>query len=797
MSELSSANPSPSSQVADKTRDRLWLGGIVLLALVLRLVYLLQLRHHPTFAREIMDAFYHDQWARAFAAGERFNDGPYFRAPLYPWFLGTVYKIIGPDGLGPRIVQAVVGSLSCGLVFLVGRLTFGRAVAILAGLGAATYWMLIYFDGELLIVSLLVFLDLLMLWLMLRTADRPRPLSWLIIGIVLGASAIARPNILLFAPAVLIWIVVLHRSQWRRVVGYGACFVAGICIPILPVTVRNLVVGDDLVLISSQAGVNFFIGNNPDSDGMQAVVPGTSPEWWPGYHQSIARAEKAMGRDLKPSEVSQYYSGQAFQFMGDHPGDAAALMLKKLQMFWTRWEVSNNKIIQFSAQHYTPLLTYLPLRFGLVGPLGLLGLVLSLGHAKRLFPLWGFVLIYMTSVVLFFVTARYRMPVVPVLLLLGAYAACRCIAVLRTRQWRQLGLTLMILALAAMLVTPVPVNPTFQLAQGYRSAGVAFHSQGKLAEAEPLLHKAVELAPNWPAAWSDLAHLLVARGRADQAVAQLRRALAVLPDSFEIHAHLGNLLGLQGRPSEALAHLRRSVDLNPRFSVGHSQLGTLLARTGRFDQAVVHLTRAVELLPEDVNTRQQLAQVLLQLGRTAEAKFHLERVAALEPNRADTLAALGWLSSLQGDDAQALAFFRRSLAVNAANPALYDQWARILIKHNDYARAASVLRSGLSALPANDYLCHKLASLLLSAPPPVGNPQQALTLAQGLCARDGGRDPATLSTLAAAHAALGHCPQALDVARQALPMAEKLGGAELMRKLESVVQKCSRKDPPP
>ena len=62
---------------------------------------------------------------------------------------------------------------------------------------------------------------------------------------------------------------------------------------------RNYAEGDDLVLISSQGGVNFFIGNSAKADGKSAVAPGTRPGLWAGYRDSIAWAKAAEGREEK------------------------------------------------------------------------------------------------------------------------------------------------------------------------------------------------------------------------------------------------------------------------------------------------------------------------------------------------------------------------------------------------------------------------------------------------------------------------------------------------------------------
>jgi dolichyl-phosphate-mannose--protein O-mannosyl transferase len=79
-----------------------------------------------------------------------------------------VYRLFGADNpLAPRIVQAALGSLSCGMLYLIGRSAFSRTVGAIASLAAATYWIFIYFDGELLIPVLIVFLDLGLLGLLL------------------------------------------------------------------------------------------------------------------------------------------------------------------------------------------------------------------------------------------------------------------------------------------------------------------------------------------------------------------------------------------------------------------------------------------------------------------------------------------------------------------------------------------------------------------------------------------------------------------------------------------------------
>src|SRR5439155_17987221 len=142
MSRSSSASPAATPDVS-RARARWILLGILAVALALRVVYVLQSRASPAFDEPQMDAQYHVEWAQAFAEGRDYQTGPFFRAPLYPWFLGLLFQLFGDDLLLPRLVQAAIGTLSCALVYMVGARAFDRRTGLVAAAIAAAYWILI------------------------------------------------------------------------------------------------------------------------------------------------------------------------------------------------------------------------------------------------------------------------------------------------------------------------------------------------------------------------------------------------------------------------------------------------------------------------------------------------------------------------------------------------------------------------------------------------------------------------------------------------------------------------------
>ncbi len=632
----------PSAQQAGPASgaDWLWLVGIVALAAVLRAIFLVQFLSYPLASDLHMDMLIHHEWASAFAAGELYWDGAYFRAPLYPWFLGVIYSLFEADPMPARIAQVAMGSLSCGLIFWIGRRVFGRTTGAIAGLLAATYGTLMYFDVQLLIPVMIVFLDLILLLLLLRAGERPTPTRWILAGVALGLSAIARPNILLFAPCLVVWQIFLLRAP-KRFLGHAACLTLGTLVPILPITVRNVVVGDEFSLVATQGGINWYIGNNPGSDGMTAIMPGDPPDWWRCYQAQIDRAEEDLGRELTNTEVSRYYSGKVLEFFRDDPKTAGGLLLKKLGLFWTRHEIANNQDISLVKEHYTPIAHHSPVGFWLVGPLGVLGLVLALRRARELFPLWGFVIVYMVSVVAFFVTARYRIPVVSVLIIFSASSLTWLVGCLRSRKFLQLAAALLfVVAPMGWLASRVPGTPEYVRIQGFRTLGLQAIENSDYVEAERFLSMATaatdELgAPARARSWFFLGFARQEQGNLTGARDAYERAFAIRHKYRQLRWRMAQVYRDLGDSERAEAEFKGAIERDPIHAEPRAELVQLYFDTGRVAQGLALAERNAEELPEDPIVLWSTALARRDSGTPRSALKLVRRgISIAEPNSA-------------------------------------------------------------------------------------------------------------------------------------------------------------------
>ena len=135
------------------------------------------------------------------------------RDPFYPLLLAALYRLAGADPAVARAFQLLLGCVTVGLLVILGKRIFGPTEGILTGVIGAAYWISIYFEGELLIASVLPLLATLVL-LVLLWADRTGGgASALIAGALLGLFAAARPNVLLFLPVAAVWLALRRRKS--------------------------------------------------------------------------------------------------------------------------------------------------------------------------------------------------------------------------------------------------------------------------------------------------------------------------------------------------------------------------------------------------------------------------------------------------------------------------------------------------------------------------------------------------------------------------------------------------------
>ena len=181
----------PRRSVPGLTLGCRWAGFIFAAALALRLAYLGTAVADPTFYRPYLDSLWHLQSAAAIAHGHLAGTAPFYRPPLYPYFLAGLLALTAGNLLAIRIVQIVIGSATAALVALLGARLFGRSVGVAAGLLYAGVATVLLTDFELLSPVILMPLVVGALLALTRATREPSPQVLFVLGLLLGLSATA------------------------------------------------------------------------------------------------------------------------------------------------------------------------------------------------------------------------------------------------------------------------------------------------------------------------------------------------------------------------------------------------------------------------------------------------------------------------------------------------------------------------------------------------------------------------------------------------------------------------------
>lgn len=617
--------------IKERRKDWLYPLGLFLLALTLRLVFLAQITGLPYFETLFLDAQSYDAKARAILGGDWLGTKIFYQDPFYPYFLALVYKVFGPAPAAVRMVQLILGAFGPVLAYLVGRLLADRRTGILAGLFFIAYGLFYFYDGIIGKDGPGLILVMLALAALLGAAFKQRVWFWLPAGACFGLAALTRGNLLLLAPLFALWIIFAFKDSLKSRLIRVVLLALGIILVISPVTIRNWVVGRDLVLLTSQAGQNFYIGNNPRAGGFFEHPDRIRLN--PRFEEEDFRQEalRLTGRrDMKASEISNFWMAQGLKYAKENPARTLQLLGIKAAMFFNDFEIPDNYNYYF-VREKAWLLKLLGLTFGLIAPFGLAGIVILWPDRRRFFIPAIFSLGYFISIVPFHMASRYRLPIVPLLLCTASVTIWWLVDRVKEKNWRAVIKALIPMALILVFCYWPFYSKDETFDAPYTALGVAAARTGDHEKAVEYYRRALEVNPDYAPARYNLGNAYLALNRLNLAQTEFARAIKTDRHLIQAHLNLGNTYLISRRFGRAEEIFKQALRDNPRSASAYLGLGLSLLYQKRFAQAEKSFERALEINPKLAQAHYNLACALAQLGRTNQAWPHLEEAARLDP----------------------------------------------------------------------------------------------------------------------------------------------------------------------
>ncbi len=348
--------------------------------------------------------------ATSFAQGDGLRDEFGFRAtrmPLYPGMLSIFTQM--PSGiLLAKVSHWLFGAGAAMLVAMLGRQLFSPAVGIVAGLLVAFDPFLIFFSSLLLTETLFILVSI-ALYLCMRPMMMCKPVdqgwsNWLVVGLMSAVCVYVRESCLGLVMLMWLWLVFCAKAR-TRAIGGAALAMLVVVVALWPWAARNSRVAGEWCWLTHRGGVSLYDGVGPQADGSSDL----------GDVQMMSEV-----RDLDETAWNRWFMTASWESMRHDPARIVKLAGVKLLRLWN--PLPNVETYQSSAVRAISAIWTIPIYgFALVGAwrLSRIG-----GSGKWRITVWLLLpVIYISGVHCLFVgSVRYRLPAMPMLELLAAWA---------------------------------------------------------------------------------------------------------------------------------------------------------------------------------------------------------------------------------------------------------------------------------------------------------------------------------------------------------------------------------------
>lgn len=348
---------------------------------------------------------------------------PFYRSMLYPAFL-AIFRFMGFAASDLNSIAAITGIVFHGLnALLVGFLSFllwkNSGAALAAMLIYGFYPPALHFAVDPLDITMAQsFLLLGIISSILAFQDDGNYSRAVLAGFFIGLGALVRANLL---PAAAVWFVFLFLKKMRY---RAAIALISLMVPLLAGGIINHWHSGQFRILPWQGAFNLYAANNQHANGkyfqQRFLLTDRELGTNPARLESEIAYRQVTGADFpyEIDEFNRFWREQTIDQIREAPFVWLKLMLKKSYFLLNNFEQYNNKTFSFHKQ-LSPVLRFNPLCFGLIIVLATITCVYCKFEFQHKLVLQTIVFLGF-GILAFYVSARFRMLLVPFLVGLAA-----------------------------------------------------------------------------------------------------------------------------------------------------------------------------------------------------------------------------------------------------------------------------------------------------------------------------------------------------------------------------------------
>ena len=320
-----------------------------------------------------------------------------------------------------------------------------------------------------------------------------------------------------------------------------------------------------------------------------------------------------------------------------------------------------------------------------------------------------------------------------------------------------------------------------------------FHlSENKLKEAIDDFNMVLEKNPESATALLGIGEALLNQGEYGKAIMHLDRAIEAAPRSQTVYLLRANAHAEAKNFQAAIEDVNKSIEIDPTGAASYLVRSQLRQQIGQFDLALADVNRALELAPRSNRSRLLRISIYISQGQMGEAIGDLQELTRRHPENLELQIQLADLYRLDQRPDATLALYDKILTADPENMHAHRGRADALLNVGKQAQAIKSYEAALKLAPEDSGILNNLAWVLATSPDEqLRNGERSLELATRACEVTEYQAAHILSTLAAAHAELGHFDEAIEKST----LAVEKGSAEIKEQLQKELDSYHQNQP--
>jgi len=331
------------------------------------------------------------------------------RTPVYPLFLSGVYFLFGHSYLAVRIMQSIIGGLTCIVIYFIGKKTVNKNVGFIAATVSMFYPFFIYYTGYLLVETLFTFLLAVAVYWLITSIEKPDWKNLSLSGVFMGLAALCKPTAFAFIPfSVLGFFVILgirKISTYRNIGIFLLFFITTLS----PWLIRNYIVFRRFIPASTHLGTTLLNG----------TLLFDAEHQWRTEQEKQTNPILLKGKELNEIEQNDYFTNEALRFIRNNPKYMMKLALRKFLKFWRLYP--HTESIYTYKYSKTLLVLVSLLSYGILLLFSIVGIIFSIRKWRQFAFFYGLIVSFTIIHLFFWSQIRYRLPIMPYMIVFAAF----------------------------------------------------------------------------------------------------------------------------------------------------------------------------------------------------------------------------------------------------------------------------------------------------------------------------------------------------------------------------------------